>query len=130
MARIWKQAYQEVAGDRLNLFVSMAKPRQPIEWVYFVHVCSFQFTFTSVEQISEYLTHFSHKLQPSNRWQDYSHLSQPINRKQDPQVIEAWERQRRYAKLPLFLWEEPKRRKVVDALTRAVKQFSCRAMRR
>jgi len=117
MARIWKQPYREVAGDRLHLFAPGYRRLEPSEWVYFVHVCSFQFTFTSVAQISEYLTHFSHELKPSNRWAD------------SPDA-DHLERQSRFAKLPLFLWEEPKRRKVVSALTRAVKQFQAGVKRR
>jgi len=117
MARIWKQPYREVAKDRLHLFVPGYRRLEPSEWVYFVHVCSFQFTFTSVEQIGEYLTHYSHSMKPSNRWSDST-------------GADHWERQSRFAKLPLYLWEEPKRRKVVNALTRAVKQFQAGAKRR
>jgi len=116
MARIWKQPYSQVANDRLHLFVPGYRRLDPAEWVYFVHVCSFQFTFTSVGQIVEYLEYYSHRLMPGNRWSDST-------------SVDHWTRQSRFAKLPLYLWEEPKRRKVVDALTRAVKQFQAGAKR-
>jgi hypothetical protein len=76
------------------------------------------FTFISVEQIEEYLEYYSHKIKPSSRRPE---------RGDWPNRLWAgghWERQSAFAQLPLYLYEEPKRQKVVKALERARKQLT------
>lgn len=118
MARIWKRSYKEVRSEPLHLFVPLEQTRKPLDWVYFVQVCSFTFTFVSVEQIAEYLEYYSHNIKPSSRGPEFG--SWP-NRLWEG---DHGERQSRFAQLPLYLYEGPKRQKVVKALERALKQFT------
>jgi len=117
MARIWKKPYHEVQGERLHLFVPLDQTRKRLEWVYFVQVCSFTFTFASVEQIAEYLEYYSHKIKPSSRGPEFGEWPDRL------WAGDHGERQGRFAQLPLYLYSEPKRQKVVKALKGALKQF-------
>ncbi|HEX9996478.1 MAG TPA: hypothetical protein VGB45_04985 [Abditibacterium sp.] len=103
MARFWKTDAQ-----------SRPNPLVP-DWIYFVEVCSFTFTFSSRKHIEKYLAHFSQKIHPSSAdgatHGSYSHG-------------DHWERQSCFDELPLYLFEEPKRLKVVKALTRALVEFA------
>ena len=76
--------------------------------VYFVDVCSFTFQFQSIEQLRHCLSYFQIKIHPSGREAhvNYEHYWQP------------W-----YQRLPQYLFEEPKRKKVVVALERAQADF-------
>ena len=96
MARTWKE------------FSIDSDPIAP-SWVYFVRVCSFTFSFRSLEQIQEYLDYFSQKVHPSSADRQDS--------------ADHWERQSFFDQLPLYLFEEPKRQKVVKALTQAIAEF-------
>ncbi len=78
-------------------------------YVYFVRVCSFTFEFHSIEQIKLCLAYFDKKI----------HLSSRI----DIGGADSWEVQRWYERLPMYLLEEPKRLRVVKALTSATKVF-------
>ena len=118
MARIWKKPYIEAQGEPLHLFIPLGQTRKQIDWIYFVQVCSFTFTFASVEQIAEYLQYYSHKIKPSSRGPEYG--GWPERR----WAGDHWERQSRFAQLPLYLSSEPKRQKVVKALEQALKQFT------
>lgn len=118
MARIWKKPYAEVRDEHLHLFILADQTHKRIEWVYFVQVCSFTFTFVSVEQIAEYLQYYSHRIKPSSRGPEFGDWPE-----------HSWagdhgERQSRFAKLPLYLYSESKRQKVVKALERALRQFT------
>ncbi len=77
--------------------------------MYFVAVCSFTFSFQSLDQLRACLRYYSRKLHPSGR----------INLG----VADHWEVQWWYERLPLYLREEPKRQKVVKALSRALAAF-------
>jgi hypothetical protein len=65
--------------------------------------------FYSLEMLQDYLTYFSHDIKPSSRrrclW------------------VSGLMEQSKFARLPLYLWEEPKRVKVVKALTEALRHF-------
>ena len=112
MARIWKEKCDPKRHrDHSSSGVTHDRPLQT-EWAYLVNVCGFTFEFGSVDQTREHLAFFGRKIHASSR---------------DP----AWARdnekgewQQPVARLPLYLREEPKREKVVRALTRAVEQFS------
>ena len=115
MARCWKEVAQ-FRSDSLHT-----------EWNYFVHVCSFTFCFLSLEQIEEYHAYFSQKIHVSSsdiyshpRW-DYAK-----GRKDNFDFADShhYERQSKFDKLPIYLFEEPKRLKVVKALKKALKEFS------
>lgn len=103
MARFWKTDAQ----NRPNPLIP--------DWIYYVEVCSFTFTFGSLEHIEEYLAHFSQKIHPS-RADGAAHGSYSHG--------DHFERQGMFDRLPLYLFEEPKRLKVVNALTRALVEFA------
>lgn len=115
MARIWKEAYDS------------AKHRAPIEYwgsiddhlrapglmpkdVFMVHVASFTFQFMSVQQLRDCLSFFEKRIHPSSRLPMSPETSAGMRA----------EAQRWFERLPMHLLEEPKRRKVVEALRRAL----------
>jgi hypothetical protein len=79
------------------------------EWVYYVQVCGFTFIFYSLAMIREYLDYYERKNLPARRekimWAHHDYEQNPFTR------------------LPLYLREEPKRLKVVEALKRALDAF-------
>jgi hypothetical protein len=91
--------------------VRVAPPRDSLidHWVYSVRVCGFTFQFVSLAQLRECLDHFSRKTHPSGRF------AQP-----PPGVHwnHPW-----YERLPMWLFEEPKRQRVVKALGQALTVF-------
>lgn len=82
-------------------------------WAYFVRVCGFTFKFVSIQQLRECLAHFSQKLHPSGR------LVQP---RPGGHSVDPW-----HERLPMRLFEESKRQRVVKALTRALNEFEAGA---
>ncbi|MCW3059118.1 MAG: hypothetical protein JWQ02_939 [Capsulimonas sp.] len=113
---MYKKLHRDCGEDVLHLWAT-AEEAKTAQWVYFVHVCSFMFAFHSVEQISEYLNYFSHAIKPSSRTREGATWRVGVSRG------DHWERQSRFDRLPLYLFEEPKRVKVVAALERARKLF-------
>jgi len=77
------------------------------EWIYYVCVCSFTFTFFSLEMLEEYVAYYSKKTLPSSR----------------ASAIWVGEPQTKFDRLPQYLREEAKRQKVVKALTKALNEF-------
>ena len=76
--------------------------------VYFVAVCGFTFQFQSLGQIEHALSYFEQKLHPTSVL---------------PGVALKYYWQRWHERLPQWLFEEPKRVRVVAALSRALHQF-------
>ena len=78
--------------------------------VWFVRVCSFTFEFQTAEQLEACLAYYGQKIHPSSRV---------------PEVYfgDHWEAQRWFERLPMYLLEEPKRKRVVAALEKALKQW-------
>lgn len=74
-----------------------------------VRVCSFTFFFRNPDQLIACLDYYSKKVHPSSR----------LNSRGGSH----WEFLRWYDKLPMYLLEEPKRLKVVRALTSALRQW-------
>jgi len=119
MARIWKEKLDpERHRDYMQALERRDSPRaipQPpsdnlvVKWVYFVHVCSFTFQFHSLEDIQKCLDYFSKKPIP------------PTGSSGNPfePYWRGWKE-----RLPIWLKEEPKRKKVVKALQRALEEFS------
>jgi hypothetical protein len=91
-------------------------------WKYYVDVCSFTFVFSSRAQIEEYLAHFRCKIHPSSA--DGADRPHEYNDEEGRFIGwnpgDHWERQSRFNELPLYLFEEPKRLKVIKALERAL----------
>ena len=117
MARIWTEPF-DPARHR-NLMLRGGPPADDMEkyWraktleqyeVVFVRVAGFTFQFHSVEQIRACFEFYSSKLHPSGR-----------SSKGD---ADRWEAQRWFEQLPLYLQEEPKRKKVVAALEEALQR--------
>jgi hypothetical protein len=114
--RLWKEHLDpEKHWDYMSMSqIGGMRPKPPldnliVQWVYFVNVCSFTFQFHSIEQIRECLDYFSQKPRPPSRM--------PL----DPPEHDL---QRWYERLPMWLFEEPKRRKVVKALEKALVEFA------
>ena len=117
MPRIWKEAFEH-DKHRSNPMLPYRHVRSDDnlvpDLVYRVNVCSFDFQFGSVAQLRECLAFFARKTHPNSII---------------PRDQLGWyggdqgETQRWYERLPLWLFEEPKRVKVVKALERAVHVF-------
>lgn len=116
MARFWKELLDvERHTDHMSTLAvggnPVARPADNIveRWVYFVEVCSFTFQFVSLKQIEECLFTSSQKIHPSSI---------------EPNVTlehywQSWEQ-----RIPLWLFEEPRRQKIVNALQRALIEFT------
>jgi len=113
MARMWREASDgRRFGDRTSeALPSYARSLVKCD-VICVRVCSFTFRFVSKEEIEEYLKFFQTKTHPTSRV--------PASLLPDSS-FRHWHSQRWYERLPLFLQEEPKRKKVVGALTEAIR---------
>lgn len=116
MARIWKEQLDPTRHRdfvypqrRGGIRISAHKDRLVVQWVYFVNVCSFTFQFHRVEDIRAYLTYFSQKPIPSSG-------------KTGGAALEPYWRNW-HERFPMWLKEEPKRKKVVKALQRALDEF-------
>jgi hypothetical protein len=115
MARIWKERLDPdkhvdyMRTTHIGGFTVEAVRDRLIERdVYFVEVCGFTFQFQSLDQITEALAYFRQKTHPSSR---------------EPGVTLEHYWQRWYERLPQWLFEEPKRLRVVAALERAAETF-------
>lgn len=113
MATIWKEQFDPVRHhDRMwaVLVTPSPDPNLVPQWVYFVRVCAFTFAFHSLHQIAACLHYYSQKIHPSSRLPVYTE-----NLGGDHMETQRW-----FERLPMYLFEEPKRRKVVKALTDAL----------
>ena len=113
MARIWTEPYR---SDRHSAPIEYwgttdAHLRAPTlipKDVLMVSVASFTFQFVSVMQLRDCLSYFEQKIHPTSR-------------RSVPGDIDHWESQRWFERLPMYLLEDVKRRKVVTALQKALK---------
>jgi hypothetical protein len=135
MARFWKEPLDPNKHKDLMAFGSgfksridwrrqmKSKPRRTRgrpssllvqKWVYFVQVCSFTFQFHGLDSIENMLIVFDQKPAPTSHrtWDDGKGVDGENERY-------FWPVER----LPLYLFEEPKRQKVVKALKRALEVF-------
>lgn len=127
MSRIWKEKYSFETAQRLGIreleggrivdwdeegaklhFNARIYPEP--EWIYYVYVCGFTFAFFSVTMMQAYLDYYTQKILPS-RIRDTPHCNNDL-------------RQDVFTRLPLYLREEPKRQKVINALQKAIQEFS------
>lgn len=115
MARIWKERFDPVKhADHMRTTHIGGSPVEPVRdrlierEVYFVAVSGFTFQFHSFDQIDEALTYFRQRIHPTSRQPDVA-------------LEHYW--QRWYERLPQWLFEEPKRLRVVAALERAADRF-------
>lgn len=114
MSRHWKEKLDpqkhtdHMGGTRLESVDPLIE-----RWAYFVRVCGFTFEFIGIQQLRECLAHFSRKLHPSGKF---------VNLPPGTHWIHPW-----HERLPMYLFEESKRRKAVKALTRALSDFEAGA---
>jgi len=119
MPQIWSERFDEYKHrDRMREVAALG-PGDPDrdnliqKRVYFVRVCAFTFEFHSICQIRACVEYYSRMVQPSSRC-DISpsgHWSH-------------WLSQRWFERLPQYLLEEAKRKRVLAALGRALQQFT------
>lgn len=78
--------------------------------VWFVRVCSFTFEFQTIEELEAHLAFYRQKIHPTSRLPE-------------PHFGDHWEAQRWFERLPMYLLEGPRRKKVVAALEKALRQW-------
>jgi hypothetical protein len=113
VARIWTEPYQSGKHCTPIEYWGTVDPhlRAPTliaKTVLLVDVASFTFQFTSAAQLRDCLAYYERKVQPTSRRQTSDH-------------IDHWEAQRWFERLPMYLLEDAKRKKVVAALQQALK---------
>ena len=106
MARIWKEP-RPVYGTG-NLI-----PQS----VILVRVASFTFRFATAEQLRDCLRYYEKKTHPSSRIPAKTIASELGD---EWRQLRSWEVERWFERLPMYLLEEPKRKKVVKALADAL----------
>jgi hypothetical protein len=107
VARIWRESLKWLDGT------ASLEPHS----VLLVSVASFTFRFGSTEQLRECLAYYQQKIHPSSR---VAAKTIALHIGEDWRTLRSWEIERWYEKLPMYLLEEPKRQKVVKALSQAL----------
>jgi hypothetical protein len=82
-----------------------------------VHVASFQFGFGNLEQLKACIDYYSHKTHPTSRI-PAKEIAADLG--EDWRALRGWEIPRWFERLPMYLMEEPKRKKVLKALQEAL----------
>jgi hypothetical protein len=82
-----------------------------------VRVASFAFRFESVERLRECIKYYERKTRPSSRIASKT-LAADLG--EDWRELRGWDVERWFERLPMYLLEEPKRQKVLKALSRAL----------
>lgn len=118
MARIWKER-DDLPLSKEDKLRSRLQPGLDLGWLYFVEVCGFTFKFRSLAEIQEYADFYSQKIPPSTKKPEVDSAS-------GLWAGDHWERQTKFDELPLYLREETKRHKVVQALSQAQATFGQR----
>jgi hypothetical protein len=83
-----------------------------------VRVASFQFGFRSIQQLRECIAYYEKKVRPTSRV-PAKELAADLG--EDWRGLRGWEVERWFERLPMYLLEEPKRQKVLKALTNALR---------
>jgi hypothetical protein len=113
VARIWKEPFREDKHCSCpieywgTLDAHIRAPGLIPKEVLMVSVASFTFQFFSSRQLRDCLAYYERKTHPSSR------LSVG--------AADHWEVQRWFERLPMYLLEDPKRQKVVKALSQALR---------
>ncbi len=125
MARVWKEPHRDY-GLGLNrrptaverrLEQGAQNPSLMPQHDIMVRVASFTFRFVSVEHLRDCLAYFQQKTHPTSRIAAKKLASQLG---EDWRSQRSWEVERWFERLPMYLLEEPKREKVVQALAQAL----------
>lgn len=107
MARVSKEPIEREDGRKRLL------PRH----VIVVRVASFAFKFESIERLRECIKYFEKKTRPSSR---IAAKTLAADLGEDWRRLRGWDVERWFERLPMYLLEEPKRQKVLKALSRAL----------
>ncbi|HKN72036.1 MAG TPA: hypothetical protein VJX30_13450 [Terriglobales bacterium] len=107
MARISKESLKRLDGK------ASLVPRN----VIVVRVASFTFRFGTIKQLQECITYYQKKTRPSSRIAAKT-IEAEVG--QDWRELRGWEVERWFERLPMYLLEEPKRQKVLKALSKAL----------
>ena len=107
MARISKELVKKSDGR-----ASLAP-----QHVIVVRVASFAFRFATVERLRECIKYYEKKTRPSSRIPAKT-LAADLG--EDWRELRGWDVERWFERLPMYLMEEPKRQKVLKALSRAL----------
>jgi hypothetical protein len=124
MARIWTEPHR---GDSLywkrpasverQLNLGAQNPTLIARRDIMVRVASFTFRFVSIEHLRDCLAYFQQKTHPSSRI-PAKELASDLG--EDWRIQRSWEAERWFERLPMYLLEEPKRQKVLRALSEAL----------
>src|SRR5689334_3489735 len=109
MARISKEELKSRIG------MKSLSPRH----IIVVRVASFSFKFETVNQLQECIRYYEKKTHPSSRIAA-KRLAADLG--EDWREVRGWDVERWYERLPMYLLEEPKRQKVLKALSKALKR--------
>src|SRR5438034_9292935 len=121
MADIWKEVYKPKRkgspaanpGSTHMIYEFPPPPALPTSLspkeVWYVRVCSFTFAFHSMAQLEACFAYYSRKIHSTSRITEDNPLQEP---------------QRWFERLPMYLLEEPKRKKVVAALQLALNRWT------
>ena len=124
MTRIWKEPHRD-EGTNWKRYETIEKRRNqatknpgliPLQDVM-VRVASFTFRFVSVEHLLDCLAYFQQKTHPTSRVPS-EELAAQLG--EDWRTQRAWEVERWFERLPMYLLEEPKREKVMRAIEKAL----------
>jgi hypothetical protein len=107
MARISKELIERLDGK------ASLTPRHAIV----VRVASFTFRFATVERLRECIRYYEQKTRPTSR---VAAKTLEAELGEDWRKLRGWEVERWFERLPMYLLEEPKRQKVLKALSRAL----------
>lgn len=107
MARISKEPLKRLDGKASLI------PRH----VIVVRIASFTFRFATIEQLRECLKYYQKKTRPSSRIAAKI-IAADIGK--DWRELRGWEVERWFERLPMYLLEEPKRQKVIKALSKTL----------
>jgi hypothetical protein len=111
--RAWSAKVPRNREDRFKAGDKILKPSEVIT----VRVASFVFRFGSVEQLKRCLAFFEKKIHPSSR---ISSRVLAADLGEDWRKLSRWDVERWFERLPMYLLEEPKRQKVLKALSKAL----------
>ncbi len=107
MARIYKEDVKQCNG------LASLVPKH----VIVVQVASFTFRFGSIEQLQSCIDYYQQKTHPSSR---VAALELERQLGADWREQRSWEVERWFERLPMYLLEEPKRKKILKALSNAL----------
>jgi len=103
MARISKEVYGKASLAPHHVIV--------------VRVASFAFRFDTVQRLRECIKYYEKKTRPTSRIPAKT-LAADLG--EDWRGLRGWDVERWFERLPMYLLEEPKRQKVLKALSRAL----------